>query len=104
MTRHVDNSLPPFPISPDGVGRMEHLPTVEACIRYWEAIRVYAIRARNPALERTATSLRSSYEHALEQLKQAQSFQEMKVALQAGLTRIVQGGRAGFVLLNTNAC
>ena len=83
---------------------MDHLPTVEACIRYWEAIRVYAIRARNPAMEWTARSLRSSYEQAREQLKQAEPLQETKVTVHAGLTRIVQGGRAGFVLPNTNAC
>ncbi len=103
MTRHVDDSLPPFPSSPEGVGRMEHLPTVEACIRYWEAMRVYAIQAQNPALEWTDRSLRSSYEHAHEQLKQAAPLRETKVAVRAGLTRIVQGGRAGFVLPNTNA-
>ena len=38
--------LPQFPSSPDGVSRMEHLPTVEASIRYWEAVRVDAIETR----------------------------------------------------------
>ena len=41
--------LPPFPQPPAGVARLEHLPTVEASIRYWEAIRVQAIRSRDPA-------------------------------------------------------
>jgi hypothetical protein len=40
---------------------MEHLPTVEASIRYWEAIRVLAIRARDDQLERIATGLSLSY-------------------------------------------
>jgi hypothetical protein len=47
---------------------MEHLPTVEASIRYWEAVRLQAIRARNDRLVRTALSLRLAYEAARAQL------------------------------------
>jgi hypothetical protein len=43
---------------------MEHLPTVEASIRYWEAMRVLAISKRDHARERTAMGLRRSYEAA----------------------------------------
>ena len=37
-----DDGLPQFPLSPDGVRRMEHLPTVKSSIQYWEAIRAHA--------------------------------------------------------------
>jgi len=63
--------LPPFPEAPSGVPRMEHLPTIEASIRYWEAIRLLAIRSRDPALKRTATGLKLTYEAARNQLTQA---------------------------------
>lgn len=55
-------SLPPFPAPPSGVRRRDHPPTIEASIRYWEAMRLRAIRDRDPGLERTATGLRLSYE------------------------------------------
>ena len=64
-----NHGLPQFPSTPDGLARMEHLPTVEACIHYWEAVRIHAIRARNAGLEWTAISLRSTYEQAREELK-----------------------------------
>jgi hypothetical protein len=59
--------LPPFPQPPPGIPRMEHLPTVEASIRYWEAVRDRAISAR----ERTAMGLRRSYEAVLAALSKA---------------------------------
>jgi hypothetical protein len=70
--------LPQFPSSPEGIARMEHLPTVEASIRYWEAVRVYAIETRQPALELTAIGLRSSYERALQELTNAEQSQKKK--------------------------
>jgi hypothetical protein len=57
-------SRPPYPQPPPGHARLDHLPTVEASIRYWEAVRVRAIRSHNHALERTALGLRLSYETA----------------------------------------
>ena len=57
--------LPPFPQPPPGTPRMEHRPTVDASIRYWEAVRDRAITARDHARERTAMSLRRSYEAVL---------------------------------------
>ena len=57
---------------------MEHLPTVEACIGYWEALRVHAVLARNPTLEWTAIGLRSSYEQARKQLEQPDPLRERK--------------------------
>jgi hypothetical protein len=63
-----NNSLPLFPSTPEGDCRKEHLPTVEACILYWEAMRVNAIRMRESARELTAMALRSSYEQARQEL------------------------------------
>jgi hypothetical protein len=57
-------SLPVFPQAPSGVSRKEHLPTVEASIRYWEAIRLMAVRENDPGLEQTATGMKLSYEEA----------------------------------------
>jgi hypothetical protein len=70
------NDLPRFPSTPEGVVRTQHLPTVEACILYWEAVRVNAIRTRQPARELTAVTLRSSYEQARQELIDAASSQE----------------------------
>jgi hypothetical protein len=67
-----DEILPKFPISPEGVVRLEHLPTVEACIVYWEAVRVRAARPNDRGLERTAEGLRLSFEQAREALKKEQ--------------------------------
>ena len=78
MEKQGDERLPQFPSSPDGIARMEHLPTVEASIRYWEAVRVYAIETRQPALELTAVGLRSSYEQALQELTNAEQSQKEK--------------------------
>ena len=49
MDEEGDERLPQFPKSPDGIARLEHLPTVDASIRYWEAVRLHAIRADQPA-------------------------------------------------------
>lgn len=75
MQDEGSDRLPEFPISPDGVSRMEHLPTVEASIRYWEAIRAHAIREGQPDLELTATALRDSYERARQELTSAERSQ-----------------------------
>jgi hypothetical protein len=64
-----DAGLPPFPVAPPGVPRMQHLPTVEASLEYWEAVRARAIRSLNRRLERTAAGLRYSYEAARAALK-----------------------------------
>ena len=71
-----NNSLPRFPSTPDGVCRKEHLPTVEACILYWEAMRVNAIRTGESARELTAMTLRSSYEQARQELLDKASSRE----------------------------
>ena len=64
-------SHPPYPQPPPGIARQDHLPTVEASIRYWEAVRIRAIRSHNRDLERTAMGLRRSYEAARHALLQA---------------------------------
>ncbi len=71
-----NDRLPEFPRSPDGIARLQHLPTVEASIRYWEAVRLHAIRVREPVLELTAMGLRSSYEQALQELTNAERSQK----------------------------
>jgi hypothetical protein len=68
--------LPEFPTPPEGIARLEHLPTVEASIRYWEAVRVQAIRAGQLALELTAMGLRSSYEAVHQELANAERSQK----------------------------
>jgi hypothetical protein len=67
----ANDGLPRFPSSPEGVTRIEHLPTVEACIRYWQAIRILAAGAGMFALARTASGLQASYEQAHKELKRA---------------------------------
>jgi hypothetical protein len=47
---------------------MQHLPTVEASIRYWEAIRLEAAHQNDFARQRTAGGLRLSYEAARREL------------------------------------
>jgi hypothetical protein len=65
--RDVDG-LPPYPDSPLGVPRVEHLPTVEASILYWDAMRHEAARTQDLAGYRTAVGLRLSYEAARREL------------------------------------
>jgi hypothetical protein len=69
VEEYGDPGLPEFPEAPEGLVRMEHPATVEACIRYWEAVRVQASRTSDPALERTARALRLSFEEARQGLK-----------------------------------
>jgi hypothetical protein len=86
MKHKGNDGLPRFPLTPDGVGRKEHLPTVEACIRYWEAVRVDAIRTGETSRELTAMALRSSYEQARQELIDAESLRksEAKPRVRAG--------------------
>ena len=76
MQNNGNERLPQFPSAPDGIARMEHLPTVEASIRYWEAVRVRAFESRQPAMELTAMALRDSYEQARQVLTNAERSQE----------------------------
>jgi hypothetical protein len=62
---------PQFPRSPNDVVRLEHLPTVEGCIRYWEAVRVEALQTGDAALAWTAESLRQSFEEARQRLQES---------------------------------
>lgn len=70
MTWPSTASLPTaaFPSPPSGVGRFEHLPTIEAAIRYWSLVRDQAIGADEIERERTAAALVASYEGAREVL------------------------------------
>ena len=62
------NSLPPFPATPRGVPRLGHLPTVEASLRYWEAVHSRAVADDDHDVERTAAGLWLSYEAARREL------------------------------------
>jgi hypothetical protein len=70
MSDEAVESLP-FPQPPPGLARLDHLPTVEAGIRYWEAVRVRAMRSHDHDLEWTALGLRLSYEAARQALLKA---------------------------------
>ena len=62
------NSLPPFPVTPRGVPRLKHLPTIEASLRYWQSVRSRAVADHDPDLARTAAGLWHSYEAARREL------------------------------------
>jgi hypothetical protein len=47
---------------------MQHLPTVEASIRYWDAISHEAAEDKDPARQQTATALKLTYESARREL------------------------------------
>ena len=88
MEDEGNERLPQFPSSPDGIARMEHLPTVEASIRYWEAVRLHAIEARQPAPEWNAMALRDSYEQARRELTNAEHPQKKKAPPRARRGRL----------------
>ena len=66
------NSLPPSPETPRAVPRLGHLPTVEASLRYWEAVHSRAVADDDPDVERTAAGLWLSYEAARQELIEAE--------------------------------
>jgi hypothetical protein len=68
MQNREHNSLPPFPVTPRGVPRRGHLPTVEASLCYWEAVRSRAVADDDLEVARTATGLWLSYEAARQEL------------------------------------
>jgi hypothetical protein len=70
MSTEAVESLP-FPQPPPGIARLDHLPTVEASIRYWGAVRLRAIQSQDHDLERTALGLRLSYEAARQALSKS---------------------------------
>jgi hypothetical protein len=72
--------LPPFPPSPDGVDRLQHLPTVEAAIVYWEAVSRYAWDVGDDSLLETANGLKKSYEDARTELSKVEQPQPRKPA------------------------
>jgi hypothetical protein len=74
------NTLPPFPQSPEGIARLKHLPTVEACIVYWDAISRRAWDIGDDALLETASGIKESYEEARVELSKAKQPKETKAA------------------------
>jgi hypothetical protein len=74
------DTLPPFPASPEGVSRLKHLPTVEACIRYWEAISRRAWDLGDDSLLETASGIKESFEEAKAELSKEEQPKERKTA------------------------
>jgi hypothetical protein len=62
MSSQDVEGYPQYPSPPPGTSRRDHLPTVEASIRYWKAIETRAAETHDRALMRTAAGLRLSYE------------------------------------------
>jgi hypothetical protein len=60
---------PEFPRSPDGVVRLEHLPTVDRCIEYWTSVHEEAVDVEDVALALTARSLLEVFEAARHRLQ-----------------------------------
>jgi hypothetical protein len=80
VENEASEALPPFPPSPEGVDRLKHLATVEACISYWEAIIRHAWEIGDDSLLETASGLKQSYEEARAELGKAEKPKEGKTA------------------------
>jgi hypothetical protein len=80
VENQCSDTLPPFPPTPEGVVRLKHLPTVEACIRYWEAISNRAWEIGDDSLLETASGLKESYEEARTELSKAEQPKTRKTA------------------------
>jgi hypothetical protein len=74
------DTVPPFPPSPDGVARLKDLATVEACIRYWDAISHRAWEIGDDSLLETASGLKESFEELKAELSKAVQAKERKTA------------------------
>ena len=80
MENEGSDTLPPFPPSPEGIARLKHLPTVEACIVYWDAISRRAWEIGDDSLLETASGLKESYEEARAGLSKTEQPKERKAA------------------------
>ena len=80
MENEGSDVVPPFPPSPDGVARLQDLPTVEACIRYWDAISRRAWEIGDDSLLETASGLKESFEELRAELSKAVQPEERKKA------------------------
>ena len=80
MENEGTDTVPPFPPSPEGVARLKDLPTVEACIRYWDAISRHAWEIGDDSLLETASGLKESFEEAKAELSKAEQPKERKMA------------------------
>ena len=78
MENEGSEPIPPFPPSPDGVARLKDLPTVEACIRYWDAISRRAWEMGDDSLLETASGLKGSFEELRAELSKAEQPKERK--------------------------
>ena len=80
MANEGSDTVPPFPPSPEGVARLKDLPTVEACIRYWDAISHRAWEMADDSLLETASGLKESFEDVKTELSKAEQPKERKTA------------------------
>ncbi len=80
MENEGSDNVPPFPASPEGVARLKDLPTIEACIRYWDAISQRAWEIGDDSLLETASGLKESFEEAKAVLSKAEQPKERKTA------------------------
>jgi hypothetical protein len=71
-------TLPAFPPSPAGVARLKHLPTIEASIRYWEAVSERAWESGDDSLLETANGLKACYEEARAELAKEKNSEPRK--------------------------
>ena len=71
MENKGNDTLPPFPPTPVGVDRLKHMPTVEACIHYWDAVSSHAWEIGDDTLLEIASGLKESYEEARAELSKA---------------------------------
>jgi hypothetical protein len=83
-----DDGLPQFPESPEGVPRMTHLPTVKACIQYWEAIRARASALDDLPRSRVAAALIEGFVAAHQDLSKADRTPEPKTTARQGRVRL----------------
>jgi hypothetical protein len=83
-----DEGLPLFPASPEGVPRMNHLPTVKASIHYWDAVRARASSLDDLPRYRVAAALIETYEAAHQELVNAGRAAEPKAAPRQGRVRL----------------
>jgi len=71
MSSHDPGAYPQYPNPPPGASRLEHIPTVEACIRYWASVEEAAAKMKSKALLRTAGGLKKSFESIRDELAKA---------------------------------
>src|SRR5271166_4433090 len=88
MKADEDDILLQFPASPGGTVRVAHLPTVEGCIRYWEAVHAQAWKARDFSRSRVAAGLAGSFKARRRALMDAERLGEEGATLSGRAVRV----------------